>query len=298
VVGAHSNTDDLLDLEMGPVMVCCKQESPDTIILHNDIPESGDHLRFYTHDEFAVCADAVVSRIEELHPEKAISYEAELEERVKQNLVFMKYRDGRPFCRVILDRPLDLQKGFWVENRSLKFDVIMRNCHWRDCSTRVMIQGCSSALIEDNTFTRISGGLVVNCDVWWLEGGTGHNVVIRNNRFQETSQRQGHASGDAAIIIGPTAKSWPKNARAYAFGNISITGNSISNSGGGAVKINNASQISISDNTIDGLFLERPPAGAFTLQGCEDIKIGPNHLSRCPGQAVQAVDCQNVDTKQ
>lgn len=292
-----SNTDDLLDIQMGRLMVC-KQESPNTIILRNDVPQPGDKLTFYTHDEFAVSAEATVARLEDLKAEEVKSFETELEKQVQQRKAFIKYRADRPIARVILDQPLDLQNAFWVENRSRRFDVTMRNCHWRDCSTRVLIQGCSSALIEGNTFDKISGGLVVNCDVWWLEGGTGHNVTIRNNRFTETSHRRGWASGDAAIIIGPTLDSWPRDPGTTAFEKISIIGNHITNSSAGAVRISNASRIQIRDNTIDGLFLEKPAVGAFRLTGCADIKIGTNQFSRPPVQTVQTINCRNVETAQ
>ena len=290
-----SNTDDLLDLQMGKLMLCAEQEAADSVIVYNDVPKLGDTLRFYRHDDFSVAADAVVAEVEQLSDQQLEVIQRDLMQRVADKELHCKVREKRPTRRVRIDRAVTGLRGCWVENKSLQLDVTMRNCDWRDCSTRVMIQGCTQALVESNTFTRISGGLVICCDAWWLEGGTGHNITIRDNRFQETSHRKGWASGDAAITIGPNIAASPKEATQYAFENIEIVGNTISNSSAGGVKVSHAEAIRICDNTIDGLFLDKPPTAAFILSGCHNVSIRRNELNRCPGEAVKQDNCTQVD---
>ena len=292
----QTNTDDLMDLQMGNLMVCCKQESPETVLLYAGVPEVGDNLRFYSQNEFKVVSDATVVKVERLSPEVAKPYEDDLMMRVQQNQVSIRHAPGanRPVARVVLNKAVDGRNYVFVENKSLKLDVTIKNCQWSDSSTRVMIQGCTSALIEGNTFTRVSGGLDLCTDSWWLEGGTCSNVVIRNNIFNETSQRIGHASGEAAINIRPGSRARPKNAKIYAFENITIEGNKITNSSGGAITIANASKIKISGNTVNGAFLEKSPAGVIRLEACEDIMLGSNTINRSPGERVTLIDCRNA----
>jgi hypothetical protein len=290
-----SNTDDLLDLQMGKLMLCAEQEAADSVIVYNDVPKLGDTLRFYRHDDFSVAADAMVAEVEQLSDQQLEVIQRDLMQRVADKELHCKVREKRSMRRVRIDRAVPGLRGCWVENKSLQLDVTMRNCDWRDCSTRVMIQGCTQALVESNTFTRISGGLVICCDAWWLEGGTGHNITIRDNRFQETSHRKGWASGDAAITIGPNIAMSPNEATQYAFENIEIVGNTIANSSAGGVKVSHAEAIRICDNTIDGLFLDRPPTAAFILSGCHDVSIRKNELTRCPGEVVEQNNCTLVD---
>jgi hypothetical protein len=290
-----SNTDDLLDLQMGKLMLCAEQEAADSVIVYNDVPKLGDKLRFYRHDDFSVAADAVVAEVDQLSGQQLEVVQRDLMQRVVDKELHCKLRENQPMRRVRIDRAVPGLRGCWVENKSLQLDVTMRNCHWRDCSTRVMIQGCTQALVESNSFARISGGLVICCDAWWLEGGTGHNITIRENRFEETSHRKGWGSGDAAISIGPNIAASPSKATQYAFENIEIVGNTIVDSSAGGVKVSHAEAIRICDNTIDGLFLDKPPTAAFILSGCHNVSISKNELNRCPGEVVKQSNCTQVD---
>ena len=292
-----SNTDDLLDLQMGKLMLCAEQEAADSVIVFNEVPKLGDTLRFYRHDDFSVAADAVVAEVEQLSDQQLEVIQRDLMQRVADKELHCKVREKRPMRRVRIDRAVTGLRGCWVENKSQQLDVTMRNCYWRDCSTRVMIQGCTQALVEGNTFTRISGGLVICCDAWWLEGGTGHNITIRDNRFEETSHRKGWGSGDAAITIGPNIVASPDEATQYAFENIEIVGNTITDSSAGGVKVSHSEAISICDNTIDGLFLDKPPTAAFILSGCHNVSIRKNKLNRCPGEAVKQDNCTQVHSE-
>jgi hypothetical protein len=195
-----NTTDDLMDYYGGGLFMAVSQEKPRQVITWSGSIGAGDTLNFYAHGDFHPIGSATVTRVDDI---TSPALEAEAKHLIKDVL---KARDvgARPIRRIVLNSDVQVSAGDLVENGSARRpnQFTVRNCFFHDSGVRVMAQGFKHGLFENNRFARISGGLTLTCDVFWWEGPTCQDVVVRNNTFVDTTFRNAWGTGKAAIIVG------------------------------------------------------------------------------------------------
>lgn len=104
--------------------------------------------------------------------------------------------------RLTLETPIpkEIQAGnYVVENITYTPNVTIRNCEFKEVSTRgILVTTRGSVLIENNHFdgTRMASIFISNDANGWWESGPVKNVTIRNNTFTRGNRQ--------AILIYPT----------------------------------------------------------------------------------------------
>lgn len=241
----NGSTDDDLNVGSGTYGMLYKQETPRTILVMNGGFKSGDKVRVFENSAARETARALVQKAEPLE-DAALKADAR---KVQSTLLKRRDRDNPALWRLTLDRDVSAAPADLVENMSARGELfVMRNCKWTNSTVRVMVQGFKKGIFTGNTFTRIGQGLAVTTDLWWWEGGTWDECVIRNNKFVQVPYATYWKS--SALHYGPSGV--PDTAKAM-FGPVSITGNTILGGMGTGIGINAAAAYQMHNNVVSGM---------------------------------------------
>ncbi len=188
--------------------------------------------------------------------------------------------------RITLDRPVQLPAGSLIcsANRvGNHFKVI--DCKFGFNRSRGILVKSSHGEIRGN---RLDGcwmeAIKVSPEYWWLEAGSGSDVVIRDNVI-----RNGFGRAIAVVSKGGKGEVSPAGAHR----NIAIGGNRIENSPAPQILVTSTDGLVIEGNRIRDR--EKPALGvneAIELKKCENVEKRDNRttdiLPEAPGEPVQA----------
>ncbi len=170
---------------------------------------------------------------------------------------------------LVYDITLDSAPNVAVGDHLVSLNAIgsgatVRNSHFGYNSARGLLIRGHNILIENCTFTNISGSAIkVQPELAWCEAGFGKNVVIRNNTFTNigTGANDVHSTtssqmGAITLSIEPMLNSGGGFFNCYELQNITIEGNTFTDIRTHAVSAINCNGITIKDNIINNPFCD------------------------------------------
>ena len=94
-------------------------------------------------------------------------------------------REGITKCaHLTFTADADVEPGDFLSNSSFYADAEIRRCTFDGCPRCLVLQGVSSALVEDNDFRDTRRGVYLSSAYhFWSECGPVRNAVVRGNRF-------------------------------------------------------------------------------------------------------------------
>lgn len=114
---------------------------------------------------------------------------------------------------------------------------VIRNSIFSDCYQRIRFM-CGPGIFENNLVERVGAGLVLgNGRPVEQEGGFPDDVIVRNNVFVDSG-------------VGPALRAMRVSTKGAPVRNLQVSGNLICNSGGEALDVNWAENVSIEDNLL------------------------------------------------
>jgi len=175
--------------------------------------------------------------------------------------------DAAVFANAVAENPRWQNSGWEV-----------RNCDFRDCYQRFLIQGSGGGMLRNCRFTRIGSGILLDSNFFTnKEGGICHGIQVLDNIFEDVAS---HPEG-VALQVG--FQSFNNRAGTPLVGNIIVRGNRFVNSGRRAIEFNLVSGGDISGNTLIDSGRPRVLAGKASP---EEV-LEPVRLKECIGVTVR-----------
>lgn len=209
-------TDDLLDIHgfWGYV----EKTAGDTITIqrsHQMPAEPGDELNFFDAQTGEPAGKAIVINVRD------------------QTLTLD--RAGQPFANAIAENPKRQNNGWEI-----------RNCDFRDCYQRLLVQGGNDGTLRNNRFTRVGSCVELHSNFFTKnEGGICRGIRILDNVFEDVAI---HPDG---VALRAGFQSLNNQARTPLLKDITIRGNHFINSGKRAIELSLVSGGIISGNTFE-----------------------------------------------
>jgi hypothetical protein len=243
-------TDDLINFN--GLWGYVEKVSGRTITLHRDseMPaQPGDRLQFYDAQTGAPLGSAVV--------ESAKHLELTLD------------RDAAPLAQAVAENPRWQNNGWEV-----------RDCDFRDCYQRFLIQGSHGGTLRNCRFTRIGSGIVLASNFFTRnEGGICHGIRILDNVFEDVAI---HPDG---VALAAGFQSLNNAASTPLLSDLTVQGNRFTNSGRRAIEFSLVNGGSIKGNTFENSGKSRSLSGKTSpqedsqpvlLKQCRDIVVKDN----------------------
>ncbi len=235
-------TDDLINFN--GLWGYIEKVSGRTITLHRDseMPaHPGDRLQFYDAQTGAPLGSAVVESAK--HSELTLD------------------RDATPLAHAVAENPRWQNNGWEV-----------RDCDFRDCYQRFLIQGSHGGTLRNCRFTRIGSGIVLASNFFTRnEGGICHGIRILDNFFEDVAIHPDGVALEAGFQSLNHAASTPL------LSDLTVQGNRFINSGRRAIEFSLVSGGSITGNTFKNSGKPRALSGKASPQ--EDSQ--PVQLKQC-----------------
>ncbi len=207
-------TDDLINFN--GLWGYIEKVSGRTITLHRDsrMPaDPGDRLHFYDSQTGTPLGTALVESAN--HPELTLD------------------RDAAPLARAVAENPRWQNNGWEV-----------RDCDFRDCYQRFLIQGGNGGTLRNSRFTRIGSGIVLASNFFTRnEGGICRGIRILDNIFEDVAI---HPDG---VALAAGFQSLNHKAGTPLLSDLTVQGNRFINSGKRAIEFRLVSGGEISGNT-------------------------------------------------
>jgi arylsulfatase B len=173
-------------------------------------------------------------------------------------------RDAAPFANAIAENPRFQCDGWTI-----------KNCTFKDCYQRLLVQGGNGGTLRDNTFTRMGSHISLESNFFTKnEGGICRDILIENNIFDQVAIHPGGVS----LVAG--FQSLNHQASTALLSNITVRGNRFVDSGNPAIKFYLVNGGDISGNTFTnsgnprslvGKALPEDDLEPIQLKGCTDI---------------------------
>jgi Right handed beta helix region len=217
---------------------------------HSKMPaQPGDQLNFFDKQTGAPLGTAVV-------------------ESVNQQSLTLD-RDAAPLASAVAENPRWQNNGWQV-----------RNCDFRDCYQRFLIQGSSGGTLRNCRFTRIGSGIVLASNFFTHnEGGICRGVRVLDNVFDDV------AIYPDGVAVAAGFQSLNHAASTPLLNDLTVRGNRFINSGRRAIEFRLVTGGDISGNTFVNSGQPRALAGKGTpkedsqpvlLKQCADIVVKDN----------------------
>ena len=178
-------------------------------------------------------------------------------------------RDAAPLASAVAENPRWQNDGWEV-----------RNCDFRDCYQRFLVQGGNGGTLSNCRFTRIGSGIELDSNFFTHnEGGICRRIRIENNAFEDMAS---HPDG---VTLQAGFQSLNHQASTPVLGDLTVRGNSFINSGRRAIEFRLVSGGDISSNTFVNSGQPRAKAGKTSpqddakpvlLKQCADVVIKDN----------------------
>jgi hypothetical protein len=243
-------TDDLINFN--GLWGYIEKVSGRTITLHRDseMPaHPGDRLQFHDAQTGAPLGSAVVESAK--HPELTLD------------------RDAAPLAQAVAENPRWQNNGWEV-----------RDCDFRDCYQRFLIQGSHGGTLRNCRFTRIGSGIELASNFFTRnEGGICHGIRILDNVFEDVAIHPDGVALEAGFQSLNHAASTPL------LSDLTVQGNRFLNSGKRAIEFSLVSGGSITGNTFENSGKPRALSGKASpqddsqpvlLKQCKDILVKDN----------------------
>lgn len=171
--------------------------------------------------------------------------------------------------------PADIKEGICIENITCTPEVIIRNCQFERTNTRgVLITTRRKVLLENNYFlkTGMHAILIGNDASSWYESGPVHDVIIRNNIFEDCGYNQG--------VDGYTIAIAPENHQLveqfYVHENIRIYNNVFKLSRPAILFAKSVDGLKFEHNNIEQTGTKSNSAPVIFLEACKDVTVDKN----------------------
>lgn len=171
--------------------------------------------------------------------------------------------------------PADIKEGICIENITCTPEVIIRNCRFERTNTRgVLITTRRKVLLENNYFlkTGMHAILIGNDASSWYESGPVHDVIIRNNIFEDCGYNQG-ADG-YTIAIAPENHQLVE--QFYVHENIRIYNNVFKLSRPAILFAKSVDGLKFEHNNIEQTGTKSNSAPVIFLEACKDVTVDKN----------------------
>lgn len=171
--------------------------------------------------------------------------------------------------------PAGILEGVCIENISCTPELIIRNCRFERTNTRgILVTTRRKVLIEKNYFfkTGMHAILIADDASSWFESGPVHDVVIRNNVFEDCGYNQG-ADG-YTIAIAP--ENHQSVERFYVHQNIRIYNNVFKLSRPAIVFAKSVDGLKFEHNSIEQTGSKTNPPAVIFLEACKDVSVDKN----------------------
>ncbi len=253
-----TSNDDLMDFQGSGLHMFYRTQPgrPNQIVVWNWFGGvgfgKGDRITLYDPKNYITVAQAAVVSAAPLADDALMKDANRLADA---DNTFHLQRSGQTLTLVTLNAPLTATPGDLLENVSGRVkSFTMNGCYFHDSCVRVMVEGFSKGTFTNNTFERVNGGLSLATDVWWPQGGSMENILVRGNVFKDSPYNAAWGSESGSVNIGPLWNvSPPKAGQGYANKNILITGNTFLGSAKAAVTVADASNVTVSDNVMENV---------------------------------------------
>lgn len=170
-------------------------------------------------------------------------------------------RDAAAFAQAVAENPRWQNDGWEI-----------RNCDFRDCYQRVLIQGGNGGTLRDCRFTRIGSGICLDSNFFTRnEGGICRRIRIENNVFEDMAI---HPEG---VTLQAGFQSLNHAASTPLLSDLTVRSNRFINTGLHAIKFSLVSGGEISGNTFTSTMPPRGDAWIITKQS-KDIRLSKNQF--------------------
>lgn len=188
-------------------------------------------------------ADAVAVKVEPDGPltaeERAFIEKLDMFPPHKANILSGRY----PFFKVTLDRPVSLAMGSAICSGNLVGNgFAVKNCDFGYNRSRGILIKASRGEVTGNTITHgWMAAVLVSPEFWWLESASSSDVVIRDNKIVGCRRT-------AIEVVAPGGDGKPLPSGGHR--NISITGNSITDSAWPNIYVTSTQNLTLKDNQL------------------------------------------------
>jgi hypothetical protein len=190
--------------------------------------------------------------------------------------------------------PESAMVGNCVDNLSWYPEVSIKNCRFERTHTRgILITTSKRSVIENNSFykTGMFPVLIADDASSWFESGPVHDVLIRNNLFEECGSEGGN------IMIAPENHELVERQSVHQ--NIRITGNTFKLSGSNALSARSVDKLVFNDNKIiyvnKNAGQNRGPL--VTLTACKNVQVEKNDVEANESPVVETTKMISADIK-
>lgn len=290
--------DDLINIH-GFINLIIEQRDSDHLLLAGPFERDfdvGDTLKFYRYPDAVPAGEAVVMEITPV----AEPTGKEVERRAREFFsATNKHNPIRSFpgsqpSLVKLDRPVDLNEfDLAVSSAYSGRGAVIENCHLHHGHVRGILLKSPDATIKNCTIEHIHrSGIVLLAEQYWLEGPFPNNVRIVDNVLRNCAFSS--LTGPAPIhTTSNFARPRENISHAFNIHNIEISGNTIVDAPGVAIKLVNADGVLVRNNTIID------PFRGLDIDEMLDLSAGipPNEVTdvmRNPYWGILTISSRNV----
>jgi hypothetical protein len=247
--------DDLINIH-GFINLVIEKRDSDHLLLAGPFERDfdvGDTLKFYRYPDAVPAGEAVVTEITPVTEPSRKEVERRATEFFRATNKHNPVRSfpGSQPSLVKLDRPVDLKEfDLAVSSAYSGRGAVIENCHLHHGHVRGILLKSPDATIKNCTIEHIHrSGIVLLAEQYWLEGPFPDNVRIVDNVLRNC----GFSSLTGAAPIQTTSDfARPRGNISHAFNirNIEISGNTIVDAPGVAIKLVNADGVLVRNNTL------------------------------------------------
>jgi hypothetical protein len=290
--------DDLINIH-GFINLVMEKQSDDTLLLAGPFGQDfdpGDTLRFYHYPDAVPCGEAEVVSVTALEKpsvkeveQRAAAYFADL---VSTHNPVRSFH-GAPVL-VKLDRPVAVKAfDLAVASTYACRGAVIENCHLHHGHVRGILIKSPEATLRNCTIEHIHRyGIVLFAEQYWMEGPFPRGIEILNN----TLVNCGFSSlSESASLAAFSAFGVPRHSLAHAYNirDITISGNTVRDAPGIAVKLANVDGARIENNTFINPLCKMRQGQSFDLTA--DIPADVlNDVMRTPYYGIVTLSSRNV----
>lgn len=199
--------------------------------------------------------------------------------------------------RLTVDRELPKQLGphFYIESKTWNPSLLVRQCSVlkKNRARGILVTTPEKVVIENNYFNTAGAAILIEGDLnYWFESGGVKNVKIKNNVF-ENCVTSGRHWGHSIITIIPSFKPADQSAKPYHH-NVKISNNLFKHFDQGVLAARSVGNLIFTHNKIvkTSTFSPYSNVSVFSLNGCKNVKIESNTISKDFGQTT--VELKNM----
>jgi len=278
--------DDLMNIH-GFFGVVLKPVSPEEFLLaapFGRLFDAGSELAFTDSSGNDTSRHATVASVDEIQDKGLVEEARHIpQDWMREFKIRVRSLDDVHVFRVKLDREIGARRFDVVSSGDYCAQgAVVRNSHFHDSHGRGVLARGPDLLVENNRIERTAhGGIVIEPELYWLEGPLAKNIRILNNALVQNGwsafDRVGLGFSLAAIQVGTHfGKSiFPRTlVSGIHASNIEIAGNKIQQPAGFGILVMNSSGVRIADNTISGPFAAGPQPAYYDFSKLPDPKAG------------------------